>query len=254
VVPIAVLAAGAAGVAAAFGAFAGPGGQFSGAPSEAAVTAGGVGVLIGIAMLPVAVYAVWRAAIAAVLGEPATVGSILQEVARNYWRLWALALGYGALILAVLLLFLTCLLIPLALWLLVKWSLVVPAWFVERHRLGGALRRSWDLTRDNWWRLFGILLLFYVLQVAISFALSSYSAIAAVVPGDWAAVVAGLQAITSIGLSAVVAPLFPLVLTLLYFDLRVRHEHLDLEMLARELGGARPWELPPPPGLGPAYS
>ncbi len=254
VIPIAVLAAGGVGIAAAFGAFAGPGAAFAGASSTAEVSAGAVGLLIGVAMLPVAVYAVWRAAVAAVLGEPATVGSILQEVTRSYWRLWTLTLGYSLLILGVLLLCVTCFLIPLSLWLLVKWGLVVPAWFVERRRLGAALSRSWDLTKDSWWRLFGILLLFYVLQFAISLALSSFSAIAVVVPSDWLATTTAAQTIVQIGLSAVLAPLYPLVLTLLYFDLRVRREHLDLEMLAREVGGARPWELPPPPGLETAFT
>lgn len=252
VVPLAVLAGGGAAIAAAFGAFGG--GEFSGASSEVEVAAGAAGVVIGIAMLPVAVYAVWRAAVAAVLGEPATVGSILQEVTRRYWRLWWLTLGYALLVLGAVLLFLTCLLIPLGTWLLVKWILVVPAWFVERPRLGPAISRSWQLTKDNWWRLFGILLLFEALQLAISGALSSFSAITAAVPSDWTATVAATQVIVDIVLSAVLAPLYPLVLTLLYFDLRVRHEHLDLEMLARQVGGASPWELPPPPGLGPAYS
>jgi hypothetical protein len=254
VVPLAVLGAGIAGIAAAFGAFAGPGGQFGGPSSDAEVTAGAVGLLVGIAMLPIATQTVWRAAIAAVLGEPATVGSILQQVARTYWRLWGLTLGYTALIIVALLLFVTCLLLPLGLWLLVKWSLVLPAWFVERQRLGAALSRSWELTKANWWRLFGILLLFYVLQFAVSAALSSFAALSALVPSDWAGTTLAVQVIVRIGFSAVLAPLYPLVLTLLYFDLRVRHEHLDLEMLAREVGGGRPWELPPPPGMGPAYS
>jgi hypothetical protein len=253
VIPIAVLIAGGVAIAAAFGAFSG-GGGFSGAPSEAALIGGIVGLLVGIAMLPVAVYAVWRACIAAVLGEPATIGSILQETTRSYWRLWTLTLGYSLLILATVLLFFTCFLIPLSLWLLVKWSLVVPAWFVERRRLGAALGRSWALLEDNWWRLFGILLLFYVLQFAISFALSSFSVVTAAVPSDWTGAAAAVQVIFQLGFSAVLAPLYPLVLTLLYFDLRVRHEHLDLEMLAREVGGARSWELPPPPGLGTAVS
>lgn len=246
VVPIAVLAAGAFGIAAAFGAFAGSEAQFGGAGSGIELGAGAAGVLIGLAMLPVALYSVSRAAIVAVLGEPATVGSILQELSRSYWRLWTFTIGYPLLLLAALLPIVTCLLIPLSLWLLVKWSLAVPAWFVERHRLGAALGRSWELTRDNWWRLFGILALFYVLQFAISLALSSFAALAAVVPSDWAGTAIAVQLLLRLGLSAVVAPLYPLVLTLLYFDLRVRHENLDLEMLAREVGGRKPWELPPP--------
>lgn len=252
-VPVAVLIGGGVAIFASTGAF---GSDAFGGPSSTAELSGGLaGLLLGLAMLPVAVYTVWRACIAAVLGEPATVGGILQEVARSYWRLWLLTIGYGLLTLLAVLLFFTCLLIPLSLWLLVKWSLVVPAWFVERRRLGVALSRSWDLTKDNWWRLFGILLLFYVLETAISGGLSSFGIATAVVPRDWVGTVTVVQVIFQIGFSAVLAPLYPLVLTLLYFDLRVRHEHLDLEMLAREVGqAARPWELPPPPGMETSFS
>lgn len=223
------------------------------APSTAEILAGGVGVVIAIVMAPVAIYAVWRAAVAAVLGEPATARSILQDVSGLYFRLWLLMLGYGVLILLASLLAITCFLIPLTVWILVKWCVVVPAWFVERHRLGAALSRSWELAAENWWRLFGTLLLFFVLYEAVSGALGSFSLVAVFVPREWAVLAAVANVVVEVVLGAILAPLFPLVLTLLYFDLRVRHEHLDLEMMAREVSGGPPgWVLPPPPGQVPA--
>jgi hypothetical protein len=237
-------------IAAAFGLFTSTFGQFSSGPGPAEMAAAGFGLLVALAMLPVAIYAPWRAALATALGEPATTGRILQEVLRHYWRLWLLALGYGVLLLVCVLLFFTCLLIPLAAWLLVKWSLVIPAWFLERQRLGWALSRSWALTERNWWRLLGIMLLFYVLYQVVSSALGSFTFLAVAAPREWAIAVTVLQIAIQVVLSTLLTPLLPLVLSLLYLDLRVRHEHLDLEVMARRLVGPEPeWALPPPPGI-----
>lgn len=249
VVPLLLFGLAGVAVAAAFGVFTTSVGQFAGAPGSAELVAAAIGALVALAMLPVAIYAPWRAAVASALGEPTTAGRILQDVLRHYWRLWLLALGYGTLLLVCGLLFLTCLLIPLAVWLIIKWSLVVPAWFLERQRLGWALSRSWALTERNWWRLLGLLLLFYVLYQVVSSALGSFTLIAVAAPRDWQLGATVIQLVVQLALSTLLTPLLPLVLTLLYLDLRVRHEHLDLEVMAQRLaGGGEEWALPPPPG------
>jgi hypothetical protein len=251
-VPVLVTGLAGVAIAAAFGVFTASVGQFAGTPGTAELGAAGIGLLVALAMLPVAVYAPWRAAMATVLGEPATTGGILQDVFRSYGRLWLLVLGYGLLLLACGLLFVTCLLMPLAVWLVIKWSLVVPAWFVERPRLGWALSRSWTLTERNWWRLLGILLLFYLLYQVVSSALNSFTIVAILAPREWAITATGAQLLVEVALSTLLTPLLPLVLTLLYLDLRVRHAHLDLEVMARRLVSEEPeWSLPLPPGAAP---
>ena len=246
VVPLLVLALAGVAIAAAFGVFAGAAGQFAGPPGTAELVAAGFGILVALAMAPISLYAVWRAALATALGEPTSVGRILGDVFKHYWRLWWLAIGYGFLVLCTFFLAATCLLLPLAAWLFVKWTLVVPAWFAERPRLGVALSRSWGLTERNWWRLFGILLLFYVLYQVVSSALGSFTLLVVAAPRDWEIAASVIQVIVQVGLSTLLAPLFPLVLTLLYLDLRVRHEHLDLEVMARRLVTNEPqWALPP---------
>lgn len=243
-----LLIAGVAGlaIAAAFGIFTGATGTFTGPPGTAELIAAGIGLLIALALTPIALYAVWRAALATVLGEPTTIGHILQDVFRVYWRLWWLAIAYGFLLLCCGLMAVTCLLFPLAAWLAVKWSLVVPAWFAERPALGPALSRSWSLTERSWWRLFGILLLFYLLYQVVSSALGSFTLAAAAAPREWVVAASVIQVAVQVALSTLLAPLFPLVLTLLYLDLRVRREHLDLEVMARRLVTSEPeWSLPP---------
>ncbi|HZQ38160.1 MAG TPA: hypothetical protein VFD32_19680, partial [Dehalococcoidia bacterium] len=51
---------------------------------------------------------------------------------------------------------LTVLLVPVAIFLYVRWSLAIPALFAERTGGAGALRRSAELVSGSWWRVFGI--------------------------------------------------------------------------------------------------
>jgi hypothetical protein len=46
----------------------------------------------------------------------------------------------------------TTFLIPVALWLAVRWCLLAPAAMLEEHRGRSALRRSGELVRGRWWR------------------------------------------------------------------------------------------------------
>jgi hypothetical protein len=95
------------------------------------------------------------------------------------------------------------------------------------------LGRSWNLVRGSWWRTFGILLVVGILQTIISYALFIlFGLIAAVFStGDFQA---ALVQVGSTLLSAVVSPITTIAVVLLYFDLRVRREGLDLDQLAQQ--------------------
>ena len=70
----------------------------------------------------------------------------------------------GALILAglgVLLMAITIIGIPFAIFFAVRWNFVMQTASLERCGPPTALARSSDLVRDNWWRVFGILLLIW---------------------------------------------------------------------------------------------
>jgi len=45
-----------------------------------------------------------------------------------------------------------------AIYVWVRLVVVAPAVVVENERGMGAIRRSWDLVQDNWWRIFGTLI------------------------------------------------------------------------------------------------
>jgi uncharacterized membrane protein len=119
-------------------------------------------------------------------------------------------------------------------------AVAIPAVVLEAGRsASGALSRSWELTRGSRWRIFGLgftlFVLLYVPVVAIS------GLVAVLLPRGSAVVFgpASTATIVALALGGVVQlfiyPLFYCVLTVTYYDLRVRKEGFDLELLASSL-------------------
>ncbi len=91
----------------------------------------------------------------------------------------------------------------------------------------------------------------YVLAAVISSGVGALAGgIAALAPG-LSADVRGAVLLVALALTtAVTQPVFPIVITLMYFDLRVRNEALDLDVLVRRAAAeseALEQPLPPPP-------
>jgi hypothetical protein len=124
-----------------------------------------------------------------------------------------------------------------------RWSFALQAIAWEDAGVLEALRRSWDLVRGNWWRVFGILLLFsIILQFALSILLapvylvafwgliSDFIRMASLEggPPDMDAIVAALDSIsirvTAVAFFSSILTLLitPLYTSILYFDLRAR--------------------------------
>ena len=97
----------------------------------------------------------------------------------------------------------------------------------------GALSRSWSLTRGARWRMLGLLVTLVVLLYVPIIALGS---IAAVVLPTGRGRHPGVLTLALIGvIQMVLYPFFYCVLTVAYYDLRVRKEGFDLEVLASTL-------------------
>jgi uncharacterized membrane protein len=93
-----------------------------------------------------------------------------------------------------------------------------------------ALKRSWQLTKGFKWKVLGLGLVSFLIILLPAMALSMLTG---VLPGgDSTASVAGDF------VSLVITPLFTCAFTLLYYDLRVRKEAFDLEMLSQQLTGS----------------
>ncbi|QOD93197.1 hypothetical protein [Chryseoglobus sp. 28M-23] len=130
-----------------------------------------------------------------------------------------------------------------AAWLWIKLALVPTAIMLERLPLGAAIRRGWTLVIGHFWRTFGILLLVTVMvQIAsgvISFPFQLAVGFGGVLvnpagdPTGSIALIIGsnvlLIAITVV-IGAIGAVLLSSATALLYIDIRMRKEGLDLDL------------------------
>lgn len=153
--------------------------------------------------------------------------------------------------------------IVLAAFIGVSLQLSTPAYVLEAIPALTSLRRSWELVRPNWWRVFGILLLGGLITTIVSGVISvpfTFIGTGLAGPIDPENLTAtadaltnpsfGSQLVTAIGTivaGTITSPFSAGITGLLYIDQRMRREALDLELLgiAQRLGGDV--EFPPPP-------
>ncbi|NAZ88412.1 glycerophosphoryl diester phosphodiesterase membrane domain-containing protein, partial [Kineococcus indalonis] len=131
-------------------------------------------------------------------------------------------------------------------WLWVKWSMAAPALLLEGLSVRRSLGRSWRLTRGSFWRALGVLLLTSVVVLVVVAAVQTPfsllgSLVMALLDGSSVTLsVAASQAVGTLGsvLGSVVAyPFLASVTALLYVDLRMRREGLDVELHRAASGG-----------------
>ena len=163
---------------------------------------------------------------------------------------------------------LTYILATLALFLLVlpgiylwfSWLVVMPVLLLEGTRGRAALKRSRQLVKGRWWSTFGTYLLSAIL---VGIVAAVFSAIVLAVSGtssgdvDSRLLVASAAGIVS---GILTTPFVAAIVAVIYFDLRVRKEGLDLELLSQGVGIERqqsgpeepPWPPMPSPETGAA--
>ncbi|OLT28201.1 hypothetical protein BJF83_01720 [Nocardiopsis sp. CNR-923] len=122
-------------------------------------------------------------------------------------------------------------------WIAVRILFAMPVVVLERVGVFAALARSWNLTRGSWWRVFGVILLTTLLVQVIGGILTApFSGTAVVLviafPMEaWMPVVSGaIVYVGTVVISAITTPFTVGVTTLLYIDLRMRREGLDLRL------------------------
>lgn len=133
--------------------------------------------------------------------------------------------------------------VAFACWLWIKLALVPTAIMLERLPLRRAIGRAWSLVRGHFWRTFGILLLITVMVQVASSVVSAPFSIAASFGGvlvnpagdDLTAlsVLLGANVLTiaiTVVVGAIGAVLLSAATALIYLDLRMRKEGLDLEL------------------------
>jgi Membrane domain of glycerophosphoryl diester phosphodiesterase len=201
-----------------------------------------------------AVAACFKAISAAYLGESTTFRDSLGYAFR---RLIPLMVAYILVVLIAIPGFFV-LILP-GIWLSVKLCMTFPAVVFERANPFRAIGRSWKLLRQNWWRVFGTLVVVFLIAFVVNFALTAVLGIVAAGSDTISEVAFALLAtIVTLLTYMLTYPLWASVMTVIYYDLRVRNEGFDLQLLAQGVGSdasrfesspERPLS-PPPPGQG----
>jgi hypothetical protein len=219
------------------------------ATSSAAVAGTLIANVLQYVMLVLVIAACFRAVSAAYLGREVGAGESLRfAVGRMLPLLAAMLLVSLAILLAFVLLILP------AIWLGVRLSVTFPAIVFERLGPLAGMRRSFRLVRGSWWRTCAVLLVTFALMFVLGLAFGAVIGVlgAAVAPQSQVLAAAVVTAV-DIALTAVLYPVWAAISTVLYYDLRVRKEGFDLELLAQGVGAgpapaepAGAWSAPSP--------
>lgn len=181
------------------------------------------------------------------LGRDATVASALRTGLRASPRLlamgllafFAVVLLWGAIVVAMVLVGHWSVVVGGILGGLVATFYITASWMVspavavlEGTGPISSLRRAWRLSEGNRWRILGLIILLVVLQLVLSSVLSVLL-IASLVTDETVQVV--VQQAANLLMAIAWAPAYWAAFAVLYYDLRVRHEALDLQLAAEAL-------------------
>jgi hypothetical protein len=160
------------------------------------------------------------------LGAPATLGRSFRLAFSRFFPLalgvllYSVAVGIGT----------VCGFGVLGFYLTGGFFAVIPAVVLERKGPVEALQRSWHLSEKGRWRAFATI---FFGQMVASFFAGTLAGVLQVIQVPPLV----LQSFAQIA-QALVLPYTATVVILLYYDVRVRREAFDLQMLAREAGRA----------------
>jgi uncharacterized membrane protein YjgN (DUF898 family) len=131
----------------------------------------------------------------------------------------------------------TILLVVPGIYFWIAFSLAVPVLLTEGTRGGSALGRSRSLVRDNWWRVFGITVLGFVLSGILAGAIeAAVVGLTSVSQGDSSLTAIVVSVVAGTGSKLVTTPFVAAFIIVMYIDLRVRKEAFDLQLLAERIG------------------
>lgn len=180
----------------------------------------------------------------AYLDRPTEIGISLRFAARRL-----IPLLWLAIMSAILLVFAFLLLVIPGIWLYAAWSVATPALLIEGCGPWAALRRSYRLVRSRWWPTAGALIVSELMVTIVGGAIQALL-VGIFLTGSSVVVVVALVSLAAAVSAVLTRPFVAAVRTVLYYDLRVRKEGFDVELLAEQLGIPKS-ELQPPPVEGP---
>ena len=187
-------------------------------------------ILSALAFL-IASAAVLRAVSVAYLGgTPEWRDSLKAATGRLRSLIWLGFLMVGGLVLSA-----VALILP-SIWLGVAWAVAFPVLIAEGQRGTKAMGRSFGLVQGRWWPTFGALALAFMLQFILGLILGIPLGIVTFALDRNSVVTLVLTTVINVLSSVITTPFMAAVLILIYFDLRVRKEGFDLQLLSQGVG------------------
>ncbi|MET4900951.1 hypothetical protein PV760_09720 [Paenarthrobacter sp. CC6] len=154
--------------------------------------------------------------------------------------------------------------IVVSVWIALKLMLSPAVIVVEQTGVYDGLLRSWQLTKNNWWRIFGITLVVTLMLGIIAQVVQIPASLAAafisetVAPHPDAETTTSMLVITTVITAAIQALVGSVtfafqssVSALIYMDLRMRRDGLDVELMRMLEMGANPDGVPGGPSAAP---
>ena len=183
------------------------------------------------------------------LGKRITADTAFNQTKRRFWPYLGSNLLYA---LVVGLLTITIIGIPFAVFFGFRWIFCSLAAVFEEKSAVRALKRSSELVKGGWWRVFGmmigILLLVFFVQSILQFSLLFVLGLSQAMGGDgdflemlrqmfipqlttWKDLIAhSIRNVVSLAITCLMLPVGIIGATLVYFDRRIRKEGFDIEM------------------------
>jgi hypothetical protein len=174
------------------------------------------------------------------LGNDVTIGTALRRGLSSFWTLsWAEITATLRMFIGLLLL-----IVPGILWML-SYALIVPVVLIEGQKAIPSLRRSRDLMKGHRGKAFCVLLVLFLFQAILGAGVGMIAGLFFNAQSPGGAIV--ISALDNL-LSVLTTPLYSIATILLYYDMRIRKEGFDLEMLSRAIA-APPLALSAEPTL-----
>ena len=185
------------------------------------------------------------------LGVQIGANAAFNQTKRRFWHYLGSYLLY---VLVIGILTITLIGIPFAVFFGIRWIFCGLAAVFEEKSAVKALKRSSELVKGGWWRVFGmmigIFLLVFFVQLILQFSLLFVLGLTQTMGGDgdlvemlrrmfvpqlttWKElVVHSIQNFLSLAITCLMMPVGVIGVTLVYFDRRIRKEGFDIEMRA----------------------
>jgi hypothetical protein len=176
------------------------------------------------------------------LGRETTIGQSFSRAKGEVWTLLGVLILNGLVMIVSFLL----LIIP-GIYMMCRLCVGVPAALLENLGPRESLERSFALTKDNAGRSFLIYLLYFVILYAAVLLFAIPFGIGIAFSHNDPALVRTWSALSEVGsfvAEVLIAPILTIGMSIFYFDLRVRKEAFDIQMMMNPLAGGVPAPRP----------